>query len=251
MSKPKKILFILEGKNDEPDLIEKIMKIFYSKAVHNYAVCEQNIHMLIAKMKDKRGNLDKNLDIKLVLQEGECDEEKIKILKDDYTDIIIVFDLDPQNNITEYENIRLLLDYFNDSTEHGKLFINYPMMQAYKHLKKTETIEEFCNKKVEILDGSDYKDIVDKESDFKQISKYNFKTIMHLLNYTLRKTNFLLSNSIDIMSPEEYGSIEQKDIFNKEMEFVEQKEVSVLNTLLLFVVDYNPKNLIKKIKNNT
>lgn len=249
MSKPKKILFILEGENDEPKIIKKLMKICYPKTEYEYSVCEKNIHMLISEMKDKYGKIDKDLDIQKVLQEKETDKEKIKILKDSYTDIILVFDLDPQNNITEYENIELLLEFFDDSTERGKLFINYPMMQSYKHLKKNETIEEFCNKKVEVLDCSNYKNIVDKESDYKKINGYNFDTILHLLSYIIRKVNYLTSNNMKIMTSKEYDELKQVDIFNKELEFLNNNEVSVLNTLLLFIVDFKPTDMIRKIRN--
>lgn len=249
MSKPRKILFIVEGKNDEPEVIRKLMKICYPDVEYEYSVCKKNIHMLIAELKDKRGNIDKDLDIQKVLQEKEKNKEKIKILQDSYTDIILVFDLDPQNNITEYENIKMLLEYFNDSTEMGKLFINYPMMQSYKHLKENETIKDFCNKKVDVLDCSDYKHIANKESDYKQIGKYNFNTIIHLLNYIIRKTNFLLNRKTRLMTAKEYEDVKQVDIFNKELEFVKKGEVSVLNTVLLFVVDFKPTDMIRKIKN--
>lgn len=249
MSKTRKILFIVEGENDEPEIIKKLMKICYPKIEYEYSVCQKNIHMLISKMKDKYGNIDEDLDIKKVLQEKETDKEKIKILKDNYTDIILVFDLDPQNNKKEYENIKLLLEYFNDSTEMGKLFINYPAMQSYKHLKENETIIEFCNKKVDILDCSKYKHIANNESDYKQISKYNFDTILHLLNYNIRKINFLLYKKAKLMTEKEYEQLKQVDIFNKELEFLNNNEISVLNTVLLFIVDFKPNDIIRKLRN--
>jgi len=247
---PKKILFIVEGPNDEPEFIKKCMDICYPYEKYNYAICEKNIHMLIEELKDKKGNIDENLNIQKVLQEKESDVEKIKILKDKYTDIILVFDLDPQNNQTEYENIKLLLKYFNDSTENGKLFINYPMMQSYKHLKKYETIENFCQKKFEVLDCSKYKKYVGKNSDYKQLRDYDFMTILHLLKFNITKINFLLHNRIEVMTAEEIERLKQVDIFEKELEFVNNGEVSVLNTVIVFLVDYKPQEMIRKIKND-
>ena len=249
MSKVKKILFITEGKNDEPDVINKFMKICYSRENYNFAIIEKNIHMLIADLKDRHGHIDPNLDIQKVLQENEHDKEKIKILQDRYTDIILIFDLDPQNNITEYENIKLLLEYFNDSTDNGKLFINYPMMQSYKHLKRYETIEEFCNKKVDILDCNNYKHIVGDNSDYKYISRYNFNTILKLLTFNIIKINYLLNNKVSLLDANSFEDLKQVDIFDKEYKFISKGEVSILNTSILFVVDYKPKEMINKLKN--
>lgn len=248
MPKSKKILFIAEGSDDEPDIINKFMKICYPSEKYEFVICEKNIHMLISSLKDKRGHIDADLDIQKVLQENETDEKKIKILRDVYTDIILVFDLDPQNNITEYENIKLLLEYFTDSTNNGKLFINYPMIQSYRHIKKDETIRKFCNKKVEILDCPDYKKISGNNSDFKYLSRYNFNTLLRILKFNIIKINYLLNGKMNLMSEDDFKKLKHVDIFNKELEFVNNGYVSVLNTIVLFVVDYKPRDMMSKIQ---
>jgi len=244
----KKILFILEGKNDEPEVINKLIRVCLPNEEYEYAVCEKNIHMLIDELKDKYGKIDENLDILKVLQEKEKDKKKIRILQDAYTDIILIFDLDPQNNITEYDNIRLLLDYFNDSTINGKLYINYPMMQSYRHLKNNESIEQFCKKTVEILDCANYKNTVNNESDYKDVKRFNFNTIVKILKYNISKINYLLNNRLDVMDFGEYIKLDNTSIFDKEKKYIRDGKVSVLNTSIFWIVDYKPRDMLKRIK---
>lgn len=190
MSK-KDLLFITEGEIDEPKVIEK----FLNKCIFNveYTIYSYSttIHTLAKMIFNKKGEIDEELDIKKVLKEQENNLAKRKILEKDYTDIILVFDFEPHYNSPEFEKVGKMLEYFSDSADMGKLYINYPMMQSYKHIKRLPD-NEFKNRIVETMDASNYKKIVEKESKLKKLKDYNFPVCMqiivhHLINCSCSK----------------------------------------------------------------
>ncbi len=44
--------------------------------------------------------------------------------------------MDPQDPIYDDNNLRRAMEHFTDSTTYGKLYLNYPMLESYKHLKE-------------------------------------------------------------------------------------------------------------------
>ena len=70
MSK-KNILFITEGKKDEPNFINIAFNKLYPKVQYEYYSYCTNIHTLSKILFDKKGNIDEYLDIKGVLKEQE------------------------------------------------------------------------------------------------------------------------------------------------------------------------------------
>ncbi|MEG2094099.1 MAG: hypothetical protein RRY80_07285 [Lachnospiraceae bacterium] len=85
--------------------------------------------------------------------------------KDNFKNIIIVFDYERHDTYFSEEKIRRLQFYFNDSTDQGKLYINYPMVESYQHLTSLPDIS-FAERSISVLvqPGSQYKNTVKKES---------------------------------------------------------------------------------------
>lgn len=171
------------------------------------------------------------------------------MLEKDYTDTILVFDFEPHCDSPEFEKIGKMVEYFNDSSNMGKLYINYPMMQSYKHLKSLPD-NEFKDRKVYTLDASNYKNIVDKESKFKKLKDYNFPIFMQIIGHHLMKVNYILNNKYLMMNKIDFSDIEYKKIYDIEMEHNQKEQwVDVLNTSMLFAVEFNPSVMIDKINN--
>lgn len=183
----KKVLFIVEGYNDEPDLIAKMYSsCFLGKSdTYEFYVFDTNIHQLAPKL-IVDGAVDDDLDLKLVLRSEETDPKKLNILSQKYSDIFMIFDFDPQQRNVDLKNIGVLLAYFTDSTEMGKLFINYPMMQSYKHLTALPDLN-FIGKQADHPDVLHYKELVDEQSlaELKQVKKYTFETFVSLTAHHL------------------------------------------------------------------
>ena len=56
--------------------------------------------------------------------------------KNAFAAVYLIFDYDPQYQKYSDEKIKDLLNTFNNETELGKLYINYPMVEAYYHLER-------------------------------------------------------------------------------------------------------------------
>lgn len=241
------ILFITEGLTDEPEFLEKMFQIFHPNKSYNIYSYKTSIHTLVDKLFVK-GKLDKDLDIRLTLKEMETDKEKREILSKKYKDIFLVFDLDPHNDKVRFEEIREMLDYFNDSSNTGKLYINYPMMQAYKHLKQMPD-KEFKNRKIEINALSDYKKIVGKESKYTDITEYTYPIFMSMIAHHIQKANYIINGKYSLPEVEEFVQWNNIQIYDKQMVLIEkQQQIYVLNTFLFNIIEYKPKELINQLK---
>jgi len=244
------LLFITEGEIDEPRFIEKFLKKTISSVEYSIYPYTTTIHTLAKLIFNKKGEIDEELDIKKVLKEQEYDLIKRTILEKDYTDIILVFDFEPHCDSPEFEKVGKMLEYFNDSADMGKLYINYPMMQSYKHIKMLPD-NEFKNRIVETIDASNYKEIVEKESHFKKLKDYNFPVCMQIIGHHLMKANHILNNKFVMMNKDEFLNLDYSRIYSIECKNnTEKGYVDVINTFLFFIIEFKPTVMIEKIKIN-
>lgn len=244
----KDLLFITEGEKDEPIFIEKMLKKCITNVEYKIYSYTTTIHTLARKLFSKNGEIDEDLDIKGVLKEEETDLIKRRILEKNYTDIILVFDFEPHCDSPEFEKIKKMLEYFNDSANMGKLYINYPMMQSYKHLKKMPDID-FKNRKVARVDATKYKEIVNNESHYKNLGKYNYPIFMKIIGHHLMKANYILNKRYELMSKNEFISLDYIKIYNIERKSNREDDmIDVLNTFVFFIVEYNSTRFLERIK---
>lgn len=85
--------------------------------------------------------------------------------KEDFTNIILVFDYERHETNFSEKKILELQNYFTDAADVGKLYINYPMIESYQHLKIIPD-DEYENRKipVSLRPGKRYKAMVNRES---------------------------------------------------------------------------------------
>ena len=64
------------------------------------------------------------------------------------------------------------------------------------------------------------------------------------------KVNYILNNKYLMMDKIEFSDLEYKKIYDIEMEHNQKEQwVDVLNTFMLFAVEFNPSIMIDKINN--
>ena len=135
MANPVK-LFIVEGERDRR-YTEELLKCFFKgkyTAKFISLSANQNLYMLYDKLAEDNFETD----IVEVLRENvdTAIEELNGITKQDISEVYLFFDYDPQQkNIrsggeSAEERIRLLLSTFDNETENGRLYLNYPMVEA-------------------------------------------------------------------------------------------------------------------------
>ncbi len=187
------ILFIFEGKNDEPRLYKTLKEIFHfelneEEIIHYYC---NNIFSLYDTLKTySEDELNDSIDLVNVLKEeaiahkkSNTELDKIKY-SSEVSEIFLFFDYDIRkqdelNRLTiEEQNAKILelFHYFENgsiSSERDgiKLYINYPMIESYKFFKKELPDEDFKNYTFDLLSEKSFKQIVHEES-FYQNLKY-------------------------------------------------------------------------------
>ena len=185
------ILFIFEGKNDEPRLYKTLKEIFHfelneEEIIHYYC---NNIFSLYDTLKSyAEDELDDSVDLVNVLKEEaiahkktNTDLDKIKY-SSEISEIFLFFDYDirkqdEKNKLTieqQNEKILELFNYFENgsinSERNGiKLYINYPMIESYRFFKKELPDEDFKNYTFDLMSEKSFKQIVDEESYYKNL----------------------------------------------------------------------------------
>ncbi|MBQ9008776.1 MAG: hypothetical protein IJ088_05530 [Clostridia bacterium] len=135
MRKPVKC-FIVEGVDRDVRFIKEMTSTFFRGKFESLVIClpaAQNIYMLYEKM--KRDSFETDL-IELIREDiAEAREALDGITRQSIDEVYLFFDFDiHQNNLTGTQNplavLRTMVDFFDNETENGKLYISYPMVEA-------------------------------------------------------------------------------------------------------------------------
>ena len=186
------------------------------------------------------------------------DENGIVLPKDKRVDtlfsqVFLFFDYDFQNKMgTQKVNNILyeMLDFFNDETENGKLYINYPMIESLKYTKEMPDAEYWkyvatrheCAKHLFKGNAERFAYAQAKAFRFINLAKTRREIVMSnwekLKIQNVCKANYLVFGSNTI--PLEKSIINQKSIFEAQKEkYVDSNEmVSILNSFPIFLYDY-------------
>lgn len=243
VNKEKKVLLLVEGEKLEVNLFNKIFQEYSLSLEYEIYPYKTNIYELYERMFEGFEKSLDELDLLLVLRSK---DPASKIFNEDFSDILLVFDYEPQDHRYSPDRIKLMMEYFCESTDNGKLYINYPMIESIKHFKSFPD-EEYINRKVELDLIKNYKEIVGKEAKITDIDKFTKNIFNEIINQNLKKSFFLLNN-------ENLGEKVDYDIYLK-LSFIEivdkqncflnkDKMIYVLNTCLFFICDYNFKLIL-------
>ncbi len=242
-----KILFIVEGKNDEVKYINRLFEKCNMSQKYEIVPYKTNLHNL-ADLLIKNDCLDESLEIKNVLKELEdSEEEKIK-LSHDFSDVILVFDFEPQQDVPRFESIRKLLKFFNNSTQNGKLYINYPMMQSYRHFDKLPCAS-FKNVTVTKEEAKHYKEFIGNMSKFQNINHHSYPLFVSIAYHHLLKLNYIINGKYELPEKNFINNFNQIDLFDIQYKLLsEQGFIHVVNTFSLYIIEYNTTEYYNQIK---
>lgn len=246
------VLFVFEGKKPEVQLFGVInshfLKIGEEKIV---SVFHTNIFKLYEEV---RADDDvRTLDVIKGWLREHGHQEDYDILKDyrdrDFTEVYLFFDYDI-HAATSYlhldttdanREIAEMIALFDDETVHGKLYISYPMVEAYLYTKQMPD-GNFCNYTYSISTLNAFKEAANEFSDYTQnqftASRSARSNWQEAVKQNVAKANHLCT--ADSAIPTDKGDIVQKKIFERQVDgyVVPRNEVSVLCGLPLFVFDY-------------
>ncbi|MBP2098046.1 hypothetical protein [Enterococcus rivorum] len=241
-----KILVVVEGQKAEPTILEHLLNL-YGIDCYDIISYNANIYDLYYEI-DSISYMDfEDIDIVQILKSREKDSYKRQKLEYNFSDIILIFDFDPQDNKFDYNKIHKLQKYFVESTDMGKLYINFPMVESFFHMSSIPD-SNYLNRKVsaEIIKAKKYKEVVDRESKSKNCKHYVSDVTLSnkVIEANIEKAIFIQNDlkKADIL-PKNLNLcllLEKQNCFLSNKNFV-----YVLCTMLFFILDYNSEYVYK------
>lgn len=231
----KNILILVEGKKREPKLMDKLFKAYGFNETFNMVSYRTNIYTLYQSM--FADGDPESYDLLQVLQEKFDKEENPQvseeIFQQSYTDIILIFDVEMQDNQFKKEKIQEMVEYFDESTGNGKLYINYPMVEAFYH-RNGACDDDYIGRNVSISDLKKYKSTVGEFTKDHNKLGADKASMTEIIRSNLEQARIMLG----LDNVEFY--IDQNDILNVQLDkFEKENYIYVLCTCIFFIVEYN------------
>lgn len=250
-------LFVLEGHGAEPKYLDQLERNFFGRRISLKCVFDAEIYQLYEQLKTEEFAVD----IVNVLKERNPKNAEIlkEFKRDSFAGIYLFFDYDAHATLADDDKIREMLEYFDNETENGCLYLSYPMVEAIRHFRDMDSFKDLVVKckrsdslktmkcpskltcaKVDSCMGEDhYKTISAREGDpqLTNINKYTFEVWRKLILANAFKQNYLVN---DVYNMPQYF-ISQKVVFEKQLsKHINQQcpKVAVLSSFPMYVLDY-------------
>lgn len=236
--------FIVEGEAREPQIIRNLCDIHFKHC--NFKVITlpagQNIYMLWQKLKED----DFETDIIEILRESsaELEEALAGLDRDDFSEIFLFFDYDGHQDNLSFENstedvMNKMLENFDNETENGRLYINYPMVEALRDFEPGVCGNEdncYC----ELGQSDCYKQLSSDGKIYTDFRKYNFEVWRQVLNVFAMRVSCLFDEE-GVMSYETYyDSVNPYTVYNFQKNYIRKGKVFILSAFPEFLLDYFP-----------
>lgn len=250
VNKETTVLLIVEGDTIEDEFFRCIASAFgISARIIPY---KTNIYKLYEAL--KQANFSANV-CGILKESAAADDKKLFDLK--YAAIYLVYDADFQhcdkgeNALTIEQRIaknlpRLseMAEYFTNETDDtiGKLFINYPMMEAYKDCDVFFE-EAYKDRRVSICDllhNGYKKSVSQRKVNGKAVKKLSNKDFRDIVKCALYKYAFIMGNGWRALSYRDFiTNLFPANLLGYERSTIDEYgEVNVINSSVLFVLDY-------------
>jgi len=262
------ILFILEGKT-ERRIVDTLKHLYFSDKEEEIVYCfENNIYQLYDALIRDYGdfsNINGSVDLFAILKKKHPDSDLSKVKKvSDISEIFLFFDYDFQhayqikeqhperelaNIIHEDDNkLQQMFSYFNEETDKGMLFINYPMSEALFYTKELPDLNyNQYQVTLEKCRHGLFKRLTDEHTTYKGqagllishprdiVKAHN--NWEHLRAQNLKKAYFLCWGKDEL--PHNYEVVSQDRVFHAEMKYYDKTQhISILSSIPLFVFYY-------------
>lgn len=257
---PNNVLFIFEGEKTE-DAIAHVLKTHILKEdVIITCAFTSDIYSLYRVLKE-----DDDIDTFALLKEKSTNKTRLETYhRDDFAEIYLFFDYDGHATLAKEEKIeglivngdtklKELLELFDNETEKGKLYVSYPMVEAFRHVENFDTFKDLCVKckgrnciniaNCDLVDDCakepHYKTVVGTRSipQLQNMNKYDDKLVRKLVKAHILKMNYIVNNSDEFP----IAIINQITIFDAQLrKFIslECPMVAVLSAFPAFILDY-------------
>jgi hypothetical protein len=252
-------LFVFEGNRAESKYVEKLEQNFLGKRISVKCVYDAEIYQLYKSL--EKEELDFDI-VELLKERSEENQELLKdYTRDSFAYIYLFFDYDAHSTLADDSKIEEMLDFFDNETKNGLLYISFPMVEAIRHYKDLESFKDLtvkckrancaykngCEDVEACLSEPHYKTLSasDCRPDLCNINKYTNDVWQELIFANISKMNYLVNNVFAFPMKTEL----QRVIFDKQLEKHVNKKcprVAVLSAFPLYVLDYYGIDTLKK-----
>lgn len=188
------MLFVVEGGHTEPKLIRKLAKVYGLSPDREIYPYGTNVHAMLNEIEYEFPDLS-DVDLLQFLRRREGNNgSRRAMIEGRFTDVVLIFDYERQDSSFDQNRLKRLLEVFNDSTDMGKLYINYPMVESYKDvlmpcddlfLGRTIACNKCTHYKRIVSDRSKLRNLIQENGErdaFSWIIEMNVIKVLHLLN---------------------------------------------------------------------
>lgn len=164
-----------------------------------------------------------------------------KLNKGGFSEVYLIFDFDFQAPQYDENKISEMVKFFDNETEYGKLYINYPMIESFKHFI-TLPDYNFNSYKVDKNDCITYKHKIDSISAIKHFNDITNNILKIIIKQNLDKYFYLINK--DLSDYESYiDNFFQERLLNLQIENLKKDEkIYVINTCVFWEIDYFGKS---------
>lgn len=240
------ILFIFEGAKYEPPLYDGIKALFFPRAT-DQIICSfcSSIYTFYKRLKDEFGEFADVVDVLKTELEKIDPEELFKFKSSDFESVYLFFDYDFYRGDLEKKNAQMqeLLEYFNEETDNGRLYVSYPMIESIQYTKVLPDSQFYAyavNREDSV--GEKFKKAA------RQFCAYNgyaflkdYENWRRLVAQHVMKANLLTKDVHDW--PLEKDDVAQMPLFEAQLEkhVLPNDDVAILNAFPMFLYEYFPK----------
>ena len=237
---------IVEGEDFEVGVFDVINKFYFKEKIKLIALpAGKNIYMLWKELKKDSYQTD----IVEILRETNFNARQILdgLSRDDIDEIYLFFDFDRhQDNLSATmdaspdEVIKEMLDIFDNETELGKLYINYPMIESIRDFSNITCNPWTSDCIWDLTRGDQYKTVSGDNNKKTQLGKYNIDDWRDLISFFLMRVGCLF----DYNRIPEYAfyrkNIDAKTIYEQQKEkYIKDNKVFILSAIPEFLLDYH------------
>lgn len=255
-----KVLIVLEGKQPEGNTLTRLQRAFPEELADLSEdlvkiIFKSNIYSLYGKLKDDEDFLD----VVEVLKEQHTDDKELQNLdRDAVSQVFLFFDLDihglAQSIEESYKQLNELVQFFDNETKNGKLFLSYPMVEAINICDIENGLMSDDRKLFTIdncLNGGFKRFANNLNRDSKTICRANCREnwlIISRANY--EKAKWLMHLSSEELFPV-LNQMQQDAILQHQQVLIKQDNiVATLSAFPFFLLDYLGPEKISRMLNN-
>ena len=138
-------LLVVEGNHEKEELFFFILRCFPEIDISpkDILVYNTTIYDLYERITSEYDNYWDDVDLPLLLSK---ESSQGRLTKRDFTNIFLIFDYERQHPFFSESKILKLQECFDDSTDRGKLYVNYPMVESYLDIKTLPIDVSFKNR---------------------------------------------------------------------------------------------------------